>query len=68
MGDELWGFLKEYAAESETSGELPALGSECHGGDPDYLTWHKALRWCPKGLLGLINSRACRGSAVIFTR
>ncbi|KAI0000050.1 hypothetical protein BJV77DRAFT_510279 [Russula vinacea] len=63
-GDELRDFLKEYAAESETDGILPALGTES-GGDPDHLTWHKALRWCPKGLLGLINSRACRG-AIMF--
>ncbi|KAI0303906.1 hypothetical protein BC826DRAFT_980327 [Russula brevipes] len=58
-GDELHGFLKEYAAESETDDVLPALGSECD------LTWHKALRWCPKGLLSLVNSRACRG-AIMF--
>jgi DNA mismatch repair protein MLH3 len=66
-GDELRNFFKEYAAESETDGVLPALGSQSqHGGDPDHLTWHKALRWCPKGLLALINSRACRGSAFII--
>jgi DNA mismatch repair protein MLH3 len=63
-GDELRDFLREYAAEAETDGILPALGTES-GGDPDHLTWHKALRWCPKGLLGLINSRACRG-AIMF--
>jgi DNA mismatch repair protein MLH3 len=66
VGDELRNFFKEYAAESETDGVLPALGSQSqHGGDPDHLTWHKALRWCPKGLLALINSRACRG-AIMF--
>ncbi|KAF8505939.1 hypothetical protein F5888DRAFT_1604331 [Russula emetica] len=65
-GDELRNFFKEFAAESETDGVLPALGSQSqHGGDPDHLTWHKALRWCPKGLLALINSRACRG-AIMF--
>ncbi|KAI0282276.1 hypothetical protein BGY98DRAFT_955130 [Russula aff. rugulosa BPL654] len=64
-GDELRNFFKEYAAESETDGVLPALGSQSQHGDPDHLTWHKALRWCPKGLLALINSRACRG-AIMF--
>jgi len=64
-GDELRNFLKEYAAESETDDVLPALRSETQGGDQDHLTWHKALRWCPKGLLGLVNSRACRG-AIMF--
>lgn len=65
-GDELRNFFKEYAAESETDDALPALGSQNQrGGDTDHLTWHKALRWCPKGLLALINSRACRG-AIMF--
>jgi len=64
-GDELRYFLKEYAAEAETDDITPALGSESHGSDQDHPTWHKALRWCPKGLLELVNSRACRG-AIMF--
>jgi len=68
VGDELRNFLKEYAAESETDDVLPALRSETQGGDQDHPTWHKALRWCPKGLLGLVNSRACRGSTFICAK
>jgi len=69
-GDELRDFLKEYAAEAETDDILPALGSgsESRGGDRDHLTWPKALRWCPKGLLELVNSRACRGFMFIHAK
>ncbi|KAH9977607.1 hypothetical protein BGW80DRAFT_765165 [Lactifluus volemus] len=35
------------------------------GADQDGPAWHKALRWCPRSLLEIINSRACRG-AIMF--
>ncbi|KAH9061004.1 hypothetical protein EDB87DRAFT_1613192 [Lactarius vividus] len=63
--DELRNFLREYTEQSGTDDVLPALGSEGQEIDQDSPTWHKALRWCPKGLLDLVNSRACRG-AIMF--
>jgi DNA mismatch repair protein MLH3 len=62
VGDELRHFLTDYATEFETSDVLPTLGSEMLGADQDGPAWHKALRWCPRSLLEIINSRACRGS------
>lgn len=34
--------------------------------DPNF--WLQALRWCPKALLELINSKACRGSSCASLR
>jgi len=65
MGDELRNFLREHTEQSGTDDVLPALGSEGQEIDQDSPIWHKALRWCPKGLLDLVNSRACRG-AIMF--
>ena len=28
----------------------------------DMAGWQRALRWCPRGLVELANSRACRGA------
>ncbi|KAI9447862.1 hypothetical protein H4582DRAFT_2093146 [Lactarius indigo] len=64
-GDELRNFLREHTEQSGTDDVLPALGPEGQKIDQDSPTWHKALRWCPKGLLELVNSRACRG-AIMF--
>ncbi|KAF8265139.1 hypothetical protein EI94DRAFT_1590032 [Lactarius quietus] len=65
MGDELRNFLREHTEQSGTDDVLPALGSNGQETDQDNPMWHKALRWCPKGLLELVNSRACRG-AIMF--
>ncbi|KAH9076998.1 hypothetical protein EDB83DRAFT_2217806 [Lactarius deliciosus] len=64
-GDELRNFLREHTEQSGADDVLPAFGSEGQETDQDSPTWHKALRWCPKGLLDLVNSRACRG-AIMF--
>jgi DNA mismatch repair protein MLH3 len=64
MGDELRNFLREHTEQSGTDDVLPASGSEGQETDQDSPIWHKALRWCPKGLLDLVNSRACRGSFI----
>ncbi|KAI0306999.1 hypothetical protein B0F90DRAFT_1622599 [Multifurca ochricompacta] len=64
-GDELRDFLRRQVAGSENNDVLPALGSEMHETGQNHLTWHKALRWCPRDLLELVNSRACRG-AIMF--
>lgn len=33
-----------------------------HASSDEETQWLKALRWCPRELLDLINSKACRGS------
>lgn len=55
--------IKGYIGSLE-SGELePREPSSQHdsGSLDDETQWLKALRWCPRELLGLINSKACRG-------
>lgn len=65
VGDELRNFLREHTEQSGIDDVLPAIGSEGQETNQDSPIWHKALRWCPKGLLELVNSRACRG-AIMF--
>ncbi|KAI0265216.1 hypothetical protein BC834DRAFT_880631 [Gloeopeniophorella convolvens] len=66
-GSELQDFLRGCAAESEADDVPPALSVAEHERaefvEPE--SWHKALRWCPRGLVELVNSRACRG-AIMF--
>lgn len=63
--DEMQRLLKGYLASCEADG----VASEPIEGDceenADKFLWHKALRSCPRELLDLVNSRACRG-AVMF--
>ncbi|KAL4243882.1 DNA mismatch repair MutL/HexB family protein [Abortiporus biennis] len=76
-GDELRDVIKGYLVHVETTGYYPdsfttsqirasqsnddnSVGQE----DRDDL-WQRALRWCPKELLDLANSKACRG-AIMF--
>ncbi|TFK43770.1 hypothetical protein BDQ12DRAFT_731752 [Crucibulum laeve] len=63
QGDELKDLIKGFLGQlevdpSSTSRSLPS-------DDIHELDWLKALRWCPQGLLDLINSKACRG-AIMF--
>ena len=59
--DEMQRLLKGYLASCEADG----VASEPIEGDceenVDESLWHKALRSCPRELLDLVNSRACRG-------
>ncbi|KDR84002.1 hypothetical protein GALMADRAFT_236565 [Galerina marginata CBS 339.88] len=66
QGDELRDFIKGFLGQIQ-SGELfpdSGLGLSSEE-DQDESLWFKAVRWCPRGLLDLINSKACRG-AIMF--
>ncbi|KIJ69942.1 hypothetical protein HYDPIDRAFT_23098 [Hydnomerulius pinastri MD-312] len=67
LGNELQELIKGYLGALE--GEELGIGdgpSRSDFGDADEETqWVRALRWCPRGLLDLINSKACRG-AIMF--
>ncbi|KAJ3874681.1 hypothetical protein F5051DRAFT_87327 [Lentinula edodes] len=66
MGNELRDLVKGYLAQLEL--DLPDMSriqgkhSETSVDESD---WLKALRWCPRELLDLVNSKACRG-AIMF--
>ncbi|KAJ7572555.1 hypothetical protein C8J56DRAFT_989423 [Mycena floridula] len=68
QGDELRDLVKGFLARLETDTPLNpknhGMGSEENGNASEFV-WLKALRWCPKELLDLINSKACRG-AIMF--
>lgn len=65
MGNELRDLVKGYLAQLEL--DLPDMSriqgkhSETSVDESD---WLKALRWCPRELLDLVNSKACRGKRV----
>lgn len=71
-GDELKNLVKGYLAKLEAEG-IPVLAptpSSTQGvlqGDlqDDDESWQRAMRWCPRELLELVNSKACRG-AIMF--
>ncbi|KAJ3975254.1 hypothetical protein EV361DRAFT_889995 [Lentinula raphanica] len=66
MGNELRDLVKGYLAQLES--DLPDV-SLSQGGvsatRANERDWLKALRWCPRELLDLVNSKACRG-AIMF--
>ncbi|TFY81676.1 hypothetical protein EWM64_g2339 [Hericium alpestre] len=65
IGNELAELLKSFIASFE-SDSLPGLASASTVSEQDDpFWWQKALRWCPRELLDLVNSRACRG-AIMF--
>ncbi|CAA7260090.1 unnamed protein product [Cyclocybe aegerita] len=65
QGDELRDFIKGFLGQIQ-SGELSSdswdLPSEAA---QDEFLWLRAVRSCPKGLLDLINSKACRGKYLL---
>ncbi|KAG2369711.1 hypothetical protein BDR07DRAFT_1447547 [Suillus spraguei] len=68
MNDELQDLVKGYLGTLESEGAYPPNLSQHKDVDNiknDESRWLKALRWCPRELLDLINSKACRG-AVMF--
>lgn len=68
MNDELQDLVKGYLGTLESEGAYPPNLSQHNDVDninDDESRWLKALRWCPRELLDLINSKACRG-AVMF--
>ncbi|KAL4076208.1 hypothetical protein J3A83DRAFT_4225587 [Scleroderma citrinum] len=65
-GSELRELIKGYlgALENELDGfDVPSQSNL--GANETEMGWVKALRWCPRVLLELINSKACRG-AIMF--
>ncbi|KAF9021517.1 hypothetical protein BDZ89DRAFT_1115916 [Hymenopellis radicata] len=58
LGDELRDLVKAYLADlkiPEDSCDIMLSGSA-----EESAVWLKALRWCPRELLDLVNSKACR--------
>ncbi|CCL98575.1 uncharacterized protein FIBRA_00576 [Fibroporia radiculosa] len=68
-GDELKDLVKGYLAKLDAEGAPMPSASQLKSGDPsaceEGAEWQKAMRWCPRELLELVNSKACRG-AIMF--
>ncbi|KAI5116357.1 hypothetical protein M0805_003808, partial [Coniferiporia weirii] len=72
-GDDLREVVKSYLARIEAEGadgssedlEQKLRGVSVGEVDVDEFTWLRALRFCPHGLIELVNSKACRG-AIMF--
>ncbi|KAI6105925.1 hypothetical protein F5141DRAFT_1006193, partial [Pisolithus sp. B1] len=66
-GNELQELIKGYLGTLEN--ELDSLDVPApprSGACETETRWVKALRWCPRVLLDLINSKACRAGAIMF--
>ena len=65
MADELRelikGFLAKLGEGGLTSSFASAQRTIHEGASEEPFFWLKALRWCPRELLDLVNSKACRG-------
>ncbi|PBL02872.1 hypothetical protein ARMGADRAFT_1042474 [Armillaria gallica] len=64
VGDELRDLVKGSLSNPDLSGD-PAVEDSAPESDENSFVWLKALRWCPRELMNLINSKACRG-AIMF--
>lgn len=65
LGEELQDLVKGFLGRLET--EYPvSLSSKLSEVYEAEFVWLKALRWCPRELLELINSKACRGVCLFF--
>ncbi|KAK0230467.1 hypothetical protein IW262DRAFT_1262967 [Armillaria fumosa] len=64
VGDELRDLVKGSLSNPDLSGD-PAIEDSTPESDENSFVWLKALRWCPRELMDLINSKACRG-AIMF--
>ncbi|KAG7447478.1 uncharacterized protein BT62DRAFT_776682 [Guyanagaster necrorhizus] len=64
VGDELRDLVKGSLSNPDLSGD-PAVEDSTPESDENSFVWLKALRWCPRELLDLVNSKACRG-AIMF--
>jgi DNA mismatch repair protein MLH3 len=60
MADELQDLVRTYLAEIDEVGSTFALPPVVPAAAGE-VVWQKALRWCPRALVNLVNSRACRG-------
>jgi DNA mismatch repair protein MLH3 len=68
MADELRELIKGFLAKLDEGGSTSSFASAQQtiheGTNEEPFFWLKALRWCPRELLDLINSKACRGAWV----
>ncbi|KAI0028362.1 hypothetical protein K488DRAFT_21698, partial [Vararia minispora EC-137] len=65
--NELQTFLKDFLAEREAGDSTPPIASQVdNAGTDDAFSWQRALRFCPRGLIELANTRACRAGAIMF--
>ncbi|KAK0461814.1 uncharacterized protein EV420DRAFT_1305145 [Desarmillaria tabescens] len=64
VGDELRDLVKGSLSNPDLSGD-PAVEDSTPESDENSFVWLKALRWCPRELMDLVNSKACRG-AIMF--
>ena len=66
-GDELRDLVKGYLAKLASEGTPmppPALHADRSSDEEEAgssVGWQKAMRWCPRELHELVNSKACRG-------
>lgn len=59
------GQLETDASPFPSESALHSIREDTSSIDADF-GWLKALRWCPRQLLDLINSKACRGNRSCF--
>ncbi|KAG6850892.1 hypothetical protein H0H93_006718 [Arthromyces matolae] len=58
LGDELRDVVKGFLSQHDANF---SMATSCIEDQPnDEVPWLKGLRWCPRGLLDLVNSKACR--------
>lgn len=62
QGDELRDLIQGFLAQIESRELVPDSRIDFHpdSGRSEF-AWLKALRYCPRGLIELVNSKACRG-------
>ncbi|KAG6832162.1 hypothetical protein H0H92_004893 [Tricholoma furcatifolium] len=60
LGDELRDLVKGFLGQIETEKLRFSVIDSSLTEEGDAFYWLKALRWCPRELLDLINSKACR--------
>lgn len=61
MDDELRELIKGFLGKLEEDGSTFSLGSTQRENKDDSFFWMRALRYCPRELVDLVNSKACRG-------
>ena len=65
MPGELSTLLKSIVANLESGELVPPSASQAQSIDEAF-AWKRALRYCPRGLIDLVNSRARRGTCSFF--
>lgn len=74
MGEELRELIKGFLAKLEEDGPFSLTSaqrairesSKSAGNADEPFSWMRALRWCPRELVDLVNSKACRGEHLVF--